>query len=144
MDHLRIAKAGTIGLCGLALLITLWVGLAGLGLTGEGHCRDTQGSLLFDRLTDGAGDSRMLEASGARCRLAGSDGTGDWTRAGGEAFALDGGAVDGGDWLLAARYEWRDGYQMAGSLPGRLLPVLKPLLGLLALLGMGGLVLREW
>ena len=143
MDHLRLAKAGAIGLCGLALLITVWVGLAGLGLTGSGHCRDTQGSLLFDRLTSGSGDATMLEAAETLCRLPGSDGTGDWTRPGGEAFALEGGAADGSDWLLAVRYEWRDGYQMAGTLPGRVLPALKPLLGLLALLAMGGLALRE-
>ena len=82
---MRIARAGVIGLVGLALLVIIWIGLDGLSLTSGEHCRDTQGSLLFTDLTGPAGKVSLTQDE-ERCQLPSSDGTGGWTSPGGRTF----------------------------------------------------------
>ena len=143
MNSMRIARAGAIGLVGLALLVIIWIGLAGLSLTGSEHCRDTQGSLLFTDLTGPAGKV-SLTYDEERCQVPSSDGTGSWTSPGDRTFDIQtDGEANGTGWLLAERYQWREGYEMTESLAGKVSPALAPLLGLLALVAVVGLVMRE-
>ena len=135
----------------------LWAGLAGLSLSDGDHCRDTGGSLLFVSATNITADTQVTVSDGSSglCLLTNDDATAiQATDAidgpGGELIAYDVasggllGQVQGGGWLLPDSYEWREAYAMAGSLAGRFIPVLAPVLGLLALFAVIGLAWREY
>ena len=173
MDYRRIAQAGAIGISGLAVLVLIWVGLAGLSLSGGDHCRDTQDSLLFTTLANLTDSTPATVSNGGKdlC-LVTNDAEpanplpADWSGSAsafpgiqvadkldgpdGQPFAYDAdtrelmGMPSGAGWLLPDRYEWRQGYAFAGSLAGRFLPVLVPVLALMALLAVLGLTWREF
>ena len=157
MDYRRIGQAGAIGLAGLAVLVMLWVGLAGLSLSDGDHCRDTEGSLLFVSATNLSADTQATVSDGGNglCLLTNNDSSAIQVDdaidgPGGELIAYDPatggllGQAQGGSWLLPETYEWRAEYAMAGSLAGRFLPVLAPVLALLALFAIMGLTWREY
>lgn len=135
---------GAVCLAGLAVLVLIWVGLAGLSLSGEPHCRDTRSGDLIEGLTGPSGVVALVDGGGDRCELPGADGTGAWASGGGDAVDITGGEASGADWLLPDRYEWREAYALSESLAGRFTPVLAPVWGLLALMAVVGLVIREW
>ena len=137
---------------GLALFIMVLVGLSGLGIADESHCRDEDNGLLFNTLIDSAGDHVDLEdgtgAEAGRCLIPDYVTVVGWEGSDSEPFDLTAGsvsAVDVNDYLLPTIYEWKeDGYEITGSLVGRFLPVLAPVMGLLAFFAMIGLAWREY
>ena len=141
-NYLRISKSGALALVALLLSVPVLVGLNGLGITNESHCRNNEGADLFDALYDSTGRMALQGGQGdeaGRCVLPRYLSVSGWTLPGGKAIDLTlttPSALDSANLLLPERYSWvPGGYPIAAdSLAGRLLPILTPFMGLLFVL----------
>ncbi len=140
-DYQRIGKTGALALVAVLLFVPVLIGLNGLGIINDDHCRDTRGADMFNGLFDATGRMALQGGQGdeeGRCVLPRYLTPDGWELPGGKAIDLSATtpALDSANLLLPEHYQWvPGGYPIAAdSLAGRLLPVLVPILALLFVL----------
>ena len=153
MSHIKLAKALALALAGIGLFVNIVIGLDELGLTNESHCRREADGRMFASAFDASGvEARLMGGVGeeaGRCVLPRFFVLTGWELPGNVALDLTAATpstADARDLALPEGYAWVEGgYAIASeSLPGRILPPLVPLLGLLTVAAIAAVAWREY